>query len=185
MQEVYFIWMSFTHVWKFPWNISNSYQVIEHTWFCDGQTDGSKGKNNMSPDPSRGVGDKNMPPQLFQRRRHKKILNIRSMILFWCMWDLGDNCIQNFHLWRYFDWYTVGNLFLLRCMNRAVKHDFRTNLRWYTSQNENFKSVYPHSNALLHFVSNLNLASGIKQNVIQRNVTNLITSNYFRKYITI
>ena len=33
---------------------SNGYQVIERTRFCDGQTDGRKGKNNMSPDPCRG-----------------------------------------------------------------------------------------------------------------------------------
>ena len=38
---------------------------------------------------------------------------------------LGDNYIQNFH--------------------------FRTYIRRYTSQNENFKYGYPHSNALLQF----------------------------------
>ena len=55
---------------KFRCNISNGYQVIERTRFCDeqkgrqtdkqtdgrmdGQTDGHKGKSNLSPDPFRG-----------------------------------------------------------------------------------------------------------------------------------
>ena len=39
---------------KFCRNISYCFQVIEQTQFFDGQTDGRKGKNNMSPDPSRG-----------------------------------------------------------------------------------------------------------------------------------
>ena len=61
---------------KFRCNISNGYQVIERTRFCDkqkgrqtdrqtnrqtnkqtdGQTDGHKGKSNLSPDPFRGGG---------------------------------------------------------------------------------------------------------------------------------
>ena len=52
-------------------------------------------------------------------------------------WESGDNCIQNYHLERYI----VG----------AVKRDFRTYIRQYTSPNENFEYVYPHSNALLQF----------------------------------
>ena len=49
-------------MYEVSWNISNGDQFIEQTLFCDGQTDrwmdgqkdGRKGKNNMSPDPSRG-----------------------------------------------------------------------------------------------------------------------------------
>ena len=67
------------------------------------------------------------------------------------MCHLGDNCIQNFYLGRYIVGYTVGNLVLRRCVNGAVKRDFRTYIRRYTSRNENFEYGYPHSNALLTF----------------------------------
>ena len=66
--------------------------------------------------------------------------------------DLGDNCIQNFHLGKYIVRYTVGNLVLQRQASGAVKCDFRmTYIRRYTctSPNENFEYGYPHSNALL------------------------------------
>ena len=64
---------------------------------------------------------------------------------------LGDNCIQNFHLGRYIVGYTVGNLVLRRRVSGAVKRDFRTYIRRYTSPNKNFDYGYPHSNALLNF----------------------------------
>ena len=64
---------------------------------------------------------------------------------------LGDNCIQNFHLGRYIVGYTVGNLVLRRRVSGAVKRDFRTYIRRYTSPNENYEHGYPHSNALLTF----------------------------------
>ena len=64
---------------------------------------------------------------------------------------LGDNCIQNFHLGRYIVRYTVGNLVFRRRASGAVKRDFRTYIRLYTSLNENFEYGYPHSNALLQF----------------------------------
>ena len=64
---------------------------------------------------------------------------------------LGDNCIQIFHLGRYIVGYTVGNLVLRRRASGAVKRDFRTYIRRYTSPNENFEYSYPHSNALLQF----------------------------------
>ena len=64
---------------------------------------------------------------------------------------LGDNCIQNLHLGRYIVGYTVGNLVLRRRVSGAVKRDFRTYIRRYTSPNENFEYSYPHSNALLTF----------------------------------
>ena len=63
--------------------------------------------------------------------------------------ELGDNCIQNFHFGRYIVGYTVGNIVLQRRESRAVKRDFRTYIRRYTSPNENFEYGYPHSNALL------------------------------------
>ena len=65
--------------------------------------------------------------------------------------QLGDNCIQNFHLGRYIVGYTVGNLVLRRRASGAVKRDFRTYIGRYTSPNENFEYGYPHSNALLQF----------------------------------
>ena len=64
---------------------------------------------------------------------------------------LGDSCIQIFHLWRYIVGYTVGNLVLRRRVSGAIKRDFRTYIRRYTSPNENFEYDYPHSNALLTF----------------------------------
>ena len=64
---------------------------------------------------------------------------------------LADNCIQNFHLGRYIFGYTVSNLVLLWRASVAVKRDFRTYIRQYTSSNENFEYGYPHSNALLQF----------------------------------
>ena len=64
---------------------------------------------------------------------------------------LGDNCIQNFHLGRYIIGYTVGNLVLWRRVSEAIKRDFLTYIRQYTSSNENFEYGYPHSNALLTF----------------------------------
>ena len=63
--------------------------------------------------------------------------------------QLGDNCIQNSHLGRYIFGYTVGNLVLRRRASGAVKRDFRTYIRRYTSPNENFEYSYPNSNALL------------------------------------
>ena len=68
--------------------------------------------------------------------------------------QLGDNCIQSFHLGRYIVRYTVGNLVLWRRVSGDVKRDFRTYIRRYTSQNENFEYVYPHSNAPLQFYLN-------------------------------
>ena len=65
--------------------------------------------------------------------------------------QLGDNCIQNFHLGRYIVGYTVGNLVLQQRASGAVKRDFRTFIRLYTSPNENFEYGYPHSNAFLQF----------------------------------
>ena len=65
---------------------------------------------------------------------------------------LGDNCIQNFHLGTYIVGYMVGNLVLRRHVSGAVKRDFRTYIRRYTSPNENFEYSYPHSNAQVTFL---------------------------------
>ena len=59
--------------------------------------------------------------------------------------------MQNFHLGRYIVGYTVGNLVLRQRVSGAIKRDFRTYIRRYTSLNENFEYFYPHSNALLKF----------------------------------
>ena len=68
-----------------------------------------------------------------------------------CVIQLGDNCIQNVHLERYIVVYTVGNLVLRRPASRAIKRDFRTYIRRYTSPNEDFEYGYPHSCAFLKF----------------------------------
>ena len=59
--------------------------------------------------------------------------------------------MQNFHFWRYIVGYMVGNLVLRRRASGAVKRDFRTYIRSYTSPNDNFEYGCPHSNALLQF----------------------------------
>ena len=64
---------------------------------------------------------------------------------------LGDNCFQSFHLGRYIVGYRVRNLVLRRRVSGAVKRDFRTYIRRYTSPNKIFEYGYPHSNALLTF----------------------------------
>ena len=43
--------------------------------------------------------------------------------------------------------YKVGNLVLRRRVSGAVKRDFRTYVRQYTSSNENFEYGYPHSDS--------------------------------------
>ena len=96
--------------------------------------------------------------------------------------ELGDNCIQIFHLGRYIVGYTVGS--------GAVKHDFRPYIRRYTSPNENFEYGYSHSNVLfnfytsktLYFVQNLSFVSDVNHYVGQSLATLLLTSG-FRRYI--
>ena len=66
--------------------------------------------------------------------------------------DLGYICIQNFHLGRYIVGYTIGNLVFWRRVSGAVKRDFQTYIRRYTSPNENFEYSYPHSNAQVAFL---------------------------------
>ena len=65
--------------------------------------------------------------------------------------ELGDNCIQIFHLGRYIVGYTVGNFVLRRRVSGAVKHDFRPYIRRYTTPNEKFEYCYPHSNVLFNY----------------------------------
>ena len=67
------------------------------------------------------------------------------------MYQLGDNCIQNFHLGRYIVGYMFGNHGLRLCSRVVAKLNFQPYIRQYTSPNENFEYVYPHSNALLQF----------------------------------
>ena len=79
---------------------------------------------------------------------------VNHFVIYWhaqLVLYLGDNCIQNFHLGRYIVGYTVGNLVLRWRVSGAVKRDFRTYIRRYTSPNKNFEYGYPHSNALLTF----------------------------------
>ena len=65
--------------------------------------------------------------------------------------QLGDKCIQNFHLGRYIVGYTVRDLVLRRRASGAVKRDFRTYIWRYTSPTKNFEYGYPHFNAFLQF----------------------------------
>ena len=96
--------------------------------------------------------------------------------------DLGDNCIQIFHLGRYIVGYMVGNFDLLRRVNGALKHDFRPYKRRYTSLNENFEYGYPHSNVLfnfytsktLYFVQNVSFVSDVNHYVEQSLATLLL-----------
>ena len=67
--------------------------------------------------------------------------------------------------------YTVGNLVL-----SAVKRDLRTYIRRYISKNRKFEYSYPHSNALLQFDLKLERCKSHKADVIQQNVTSLMTS---------
>ena len=76
---------------------------------------------------------------------------MRISSFFSLVYKSGDNCIQNFHLGRYIVGYTIGNLVLRRRASGAVKHDFQTYIRRYTSPNEIFEYGYPHSNALLQY----------------------------------
>ena len=64
---------------------------------------------------------------------------------------LGDNCIQKFSFGEVYRPIYCRKFSLRRRISGAVKHDFRTYIRWYTSPNENFEYGYPHSNALLNF----------------------------------
>ena len=96
---------------------------------------------------------------------------------------LGDNCIQNFLLRRYIVGYTVGNLVLRGRASGAVKRDFRTHNRRYISQMKILNMVIPILQHFYSLVSNRSVASRIKQHVTQRNVTLLMTSNYFQQYI--
>ena len=75
----------------------------------------------------------------------KRTVSIQYFILY-----LGDNCIQICHLGRYIVGYTVGNFVLRRRVSGAVKHDFRTYIRRYTSPNDKFEYGYPHSNVLFN-----------------------------------
>ena len=64
---------------------------------------------------------------------------------------LGDNRIQICHLGRYIVGYTVRIFVLRRRDSGAVKHDFRTYIRRYTSPNDKLEYGYPHSNVLFKF----------------------------------
>ena len=75
---------------------------------------------------------------------HKLLKNKIHLLYF------GDNCIQNFH-WGGILSDIVGNLVLLRHASRALKCDFQTYIRLYTSQNKNF--VYGLIPILMRFFS--------------------------------
>ena len=118
-----------------------------------------------------------------------------------CKHQLGDNCIQNFHLGRYIVGYIVGNFVLRQRVSGAIKHNFWPYNRWYTSPNEHFEYGYPHSNALFniysskaqHFPPNWSFVSNIKQ--LRQPITSDVTYDvgaqtvyrriYWRKFLTL
>ena len=106
--------------------------------------------SNACTTPVGHIGD-DTAYRCWQNLMGGKFINFLLVKHHICIDKLGDNCIQNFHLGRYIVRYTVGNLVLRRRVSRAVKRDFRTYIRRYTSPNENFEYGYPHSNALLTF----------------------------------
>ena len=65
------------------------------------------------------------------------------------MHQLGDNCIQNFSFGEVYRRIYGGKFSFTAMREWSRKRDFRTYIRRYTSQNENFLYGYPHSNALL------------------------------------
>ena len=85
--------------------------------------------------------------------------------------ELVNNCIQVFYLGRYIVRYTVRNLVLRRQASGAVKRDFRTYIRQYTSPNENLNMVIPILMHVYSFLSNWSVTSPIKPHLIQRYVT--------------
>ena len=62
---------------------------------------------------------------------------------------LGDNCIKKCSFGEVNR--RIYGRKLSFTVSGAVKRDFRTYIRRYTSPNENFEYGYPHSNALLNF----------------------------------
>ena len=90
---------------------------------------------------------------------------------------------SKFHFGRYIVGYTVRNLALRRRASGAVKRDFWSYIRRYTSPNENFGYGYPHSNALLLFPLKLercNLHKAARQPTICDVINDV---NNFRRYI--
>ena len=78
--------------------------------------------------------------------------------------------------------YTVGNLVLRRRTSGAVKRDFRTYIRRFTSTNDNFEYCYPHSNALLQFELKLERC---KPNKVARHPTKCDVINDDKLYPTV
>ena len=68
--------------------------------------------------------------------------------------NLGENCIQNFHLGRYIIGYTVENLVLRRHASGAVERDFRPYIRRFTSPNEILNLIIPMLMYFCSFLSN-------------------------------
>ena len=73
--------------------------------------------------------------KLFMMSSKMALRNILQVKDFVC--HLGDNCIQNFHLVSFIVGYTVGNLVLRRRASGAVKRNFGTYIRRYTSPQKN------------------------------------------------
>ena len=60
-------------------------------------------------------------------------MTMTSLITSFSVDDLGDNCIQNFHLGRYIVGYMVGNLVLKQFTSGSVKRDFLKPLSHWTA----------------------------------------------------
>ena len=76
-----------------------------------------------------------------------------------------------------------GNLVVRRRASGAIKRDFRTYNRQYTSPNENSEYGYPHSNALLQFEVKLERCKPHKAALHPMKCDVINDVNYFRQYI--
>ena len=85
--------------------------------------------------------------------------------------NLGDNCIQNFHLGRYIVGYTVANSVLRRHTSGAVNMISDRISHDIAPQMKIFIMVIPILMHFCSFVSNWSIASHMKQHVTQQNVT--------------
>ena len=85
-------------------------------------------------------------------KRRKITFTSYNYNLFFILSYLGDNCIQNFHLWRYIVGYTYGRKFSFTATRKRSRKTWFPNVyptiylpKW------NFEYGYPHSNALITF----------------------------------
>ena len=101
-----------------------------------------------------------------------------------CVFHLGDDCIQNFHLGRYLVGYTVANLVLRRRASGAVGLNviFERISDDIPPQLNFFEYDCPHSNALLQSRSKLERC---KPHKAERHPTKCDVFNYVKQFLTV